>query len=211
LAIRDYLHFAFRDHAALRLAFGNSHWISDELVRANHPWPHQLAAWRARGVRTVINLRGPSESAAYRIEKQACARLGLALVDFRLSSKTAPTRAEILGAKALFEEIAYPALMHCKSGADRTGLMAVLYLHFRRGRPIAEAVAQLGLRYLHMKSGRPGVLDYAFDRYLETAAPAGVSFQAWVESEAYDARALTADYARQMKRNWLADGVLRRE
>ena len=31
--------------------------------------------------------------------------------------------------------------MHCKSGADRAGIMSVLYLHFRQGKTIAEARA----------------------------------------------------------------------
>ena len=55
---KTYLDYLWNDHAYLRLGFSNAHWISDELVRANQPWPHQLAAWKARGVKTVINLRG---------------------------------------------------------------------------------------------------------------------------------------------------------
>ena len=206
-----YLDFVLRDHVGLRLAFRNAHWISDELVRTNQPWPHQLAAWRKAGVRTVLNLRGRSDSATHRIEREACARLGLALVDFRVSSKEVPSRGQILTARDLFETLAYPALMHCKSGADRTGLMSVLYLHFRKGRSIEDAVAQLGLRYGHLKSGRPGVLDYVFARYLKDAAPKGLSFLQWVESPAYDPAALQADYRKVMKRGLLADGLLRRE
>lgn len=211
LRLGDYLEFAFKDHAFLRLGFRNAHWISDEFVRTNQPWPHQLAQWKARGVRTVLNLRGPADGGAQRIEREACAALGLKLVEFRISSKEAPSREQILGARRLFEEIAYPALMHCKSGADRTGLMSVLYLHFRQGRPIAEALDQLSLRYLHLKSGRPGVLDAVFARYLETAEPAGISFLEWVESPAYDPAAIQAAYAGRLKRGWLTEGLLKRE
>jgi protein tyrosine/serine phosphatase len=206
-----WLEFALKDHALLRLGFRNAHWVSDELVRTNHPWPHQLAGWKARGVRTVVNLRGPSDGAAQRIEREACAALGLRLIDFRVSSKEAPRREQVLAAQRLFDEIAYPALMHCKSGADRTGLMSVLYLNFRKGRPIGEAIEQLGLRYLHMKSGRPGVLDAVFARYLAEAEPRGVGFLDWVRSPAYDPAAIETAYARRMKRSWLADGLLRRE
>jgi protein tyrosine/serine phosphatase len=207
----DYLDFAFKDHAFLRLGFRNAHWISDEFVRTNQPWPHQLAQWEARGVRTVLNLRGPADGEAQRIERKACQALGLELVEFRISSKEAPSREQILGARQLFDEIAYPALMHCKTGADRTGLMSVLYLHFRKGRRIAEALEQLSLRYLHLKSGRPGVLDAVFTRYLEDAEPRGISFLEWIESPAYDPAAIQQEYALRMKRSWLADGLLRRE
>lgn len=208
---RAYADFLFKDHAVLRLAFRNAHWISDELVRTNQPWPHQLAAWKRAGIRTVVNLRGPAPSSSRLIEEDACDRLGLELVDFRVSSKAAPTREEVLGAKRLFETIAYPAVMHCKSGADRTSLMAVLYLHFRRGVPIAKAIRQLGLRYLHLRHGRPGVLDEVFDRYLAQAAPAGLTFEDWVKSAAYDPAAITEAWARKAKLRGLFDALIRRE
>ncbi len=38
-------------------------------------------------------------------------------------------------ARALFDRIEYPALFHCKSGADRVGLMAALYLFFKEASP----------------------------------------------------------------------------
>jgi protein tyrosine/serine phosphatase len=209
--IKAYADFLFKDHAVLRLGFRNAHWISDELVRTNQPWPHQLDAWRRAGLKTVINLRGRTEASSHLIEREACARLGLTLVDFRMSSKAAPTREQVLGAKALFETIAYPALMHCKSGADRTGVMAVLYLHFRRGQPIREATRQLSLRYLHLRHGRPGVLDEVFARYLAEVEPTGVSFEDWVTGPAYDPAAIGADYARKAKLRGLFDALVRRE
>jgi protein tyrosine/serine phosphatase len=211
LRLADYLDFVFKDHAFLRLGFRNAHWISDEFVRTNQPWPHQLARWKAQGVRTVVNLRGSADGGSQRIEREACAALGLKLVEFRISSKEAPSREQILAARRLFDEIAYPALMHCKSGADRTGLMAVLYLHFRRGRPIRDAIEQLSLRYLHLKSGRPGVLDAVFATYLEAVEPKGISFLEWVESPDYDPAEIQKAYAARMRRGWLTEGVLRRE
>ena len=53
-AVIDHL---WNDHAWIRLAFSNAHWISDELVRTNQPWPFQVKAWRDRGIRTIVNLR----------------------------------------------------------------------------------------------------------------------------------------------------------
>jgi protein tyrosine/serine phosphatase len=209
--LADYLDLAFKDHGFLRLGFRNAHWVSDELARANQPWPHQLAGWKARGIRTVVNLRGPADGGSQRIERQACAALGLELVEFRVSSNEAPSREQVRAAARLLEEIEYPALIHCKSGADRTGLMAVLYLHLRKGRPIGEALEQLSLRYLHLKSGRPGVLDAVFERYLQEAEPRGLSFLEWVESPDYDAAAIQTAYAARMRRGWLTERVLRRE
>ena len=207
-AVLDYL---WRDHAYLRLAFSNAHWISPELVRANQPWPFQLKAWKARGVRTVINLRGGFDASFYALEKDACARLGLRLVDFTVTSREPPTREQILGAKRLFATIEYPALMHCKSGADRAGVMSVLYMHFRQGKTIREALAQLSPKYLHVRQGLTGVLDFVFERYLEQGEPDGLSFLEWVESPAYDPRALKAEFRAGWWGTLLTEKLIRRE
>jgi protein tyrosine/serine phosphatase len=208
---RTVLDYLWRDHAYLRLGFSNAHWMSDELVRANQPWPFQLKAWRDRGIRTVINLRGGFGASFYALEKAACAELGLTLVNFTIASRDVPTKAQVRGAQRLFETVEYPALMHCKSGADRAGIMAVFYRHFRQHRPIAQARAELSPRYLHVKAGLTGVLDYIFERYLAEGEPAGLSFLQWVESPAYDPAAIKAAFRAGWWGTLLSDRLLRRE
>jgi len=208
---KTYLDYLWNDHAYLRLGFQNAHWISDELVRTNQPWPHQLAAWKARGVKTVINLRGGFDASFHALEKDACERHGLTMVDFTITSREAPSRERVMGAQRLFETIAYPALMHCKSGADRAGIMSVLYMHFRMGKTIREALDQLHLRYLHVKQGKTGVLDYVFERYLAEGEPAGLSFSEWVQSPMYDPAGMKAQFRSEMWGRILTEGLLRRE
>ena len=207
-ALRDYM---WNDHAFLRLRFQNAHWISEELVRTNQPSPEQLAGWKARGIKTIINLRGGFDGSFHVLEKAACEELGLTLVDFTITSREVPSRARVLGARDLFESIEYPALMHCKSGADRAGIMSVFYMHFRKGKTIREALDQLHLRYLHMKAGKTGVLDYTFERYLAEGEPAGLSFIEWVESPAYDPDAIKADFRSQWWGNMFTERLLKRE
>lgn len=207
-ARRDYM---WNDHAFLRLRFQNAHWISDELVRTNQPSPEQLAGWKARGIKTIINLRGGFDGSFYVLEKEACEQLGLKLVDFTITSREVPSRARVLGARDLFQSIEYPALMHCKSGADRAGIMSVFYMHFRKGKPIAEALDQLHLRYLHMKAGKTGVLDYVFERYLAEGEAAGLSFVEWVESPAYQPDAMKADFRAKWWGNFFTERLLKRE
>ncbi|HSV02068.1 MAG TPA: sulfur transferase domain-containing protein [Phenylobacterium sp.] len=209
--VRTYADYLWNDHAYLRLAFSNAHRVSDELVRANQPWPHQLEAWKARGVRTVINLRGDFHRSFYALEREACRRFGLELVNFPMGSREVPSRERVLGARRLFETVRYPALMHCKSGADRAGLMSVLYLHFRKGATIREAMDQLHLRYLHVRQGKTGVLDYTFERYLAEGEPAGMSFLEWVRSPAYDPAGFRADFKAQMWGSLVSERLLNRE
>lgn len=206
-----YLDYMWKDHAYLRLGFSNAHWISDELARANQPWPHQLAEWKRKGIKTVVNLRGGFDASFHALEKEACERLGLEMVNFTITSRDAPSRERVRGAKELFETLKYPAMMHCKSGSDRAGIMSVLYMHFRKGLPIREAMDQLNLRYLHVKQGNCGVLDYTFERYLAEGEPKGLSFLEWVESDGYDAAQIKADFRAGMIGKLITDKLLRRE
>ena len=203
--------YFWKDHAFLRTAFSNAHWLGPDLVRTNQPSPRQLAYWKKKGVKTVINLRGARDEGYYWLEKDACERLGLTLIDAPLDSRDPPETVRIHRARELFRTIQYPVLIHCKSGADRAGIMSVFYMHFRKGLPIREALEQLHIRYLHVKQGKTGVLDYTFERYLAEGEPKGQSFLEWVDSDAYDEAAIKADFRAQMWGRLLTEGILKRE
>lgn len=207
---RAWSHLWWTDHGFIRAVFSNLHWLSPEMARANQPSPAKISAYARMGVRTIVNLRGADDSGAYLLEREACARHGLDLVDFRVKSREAPRPEVVRGACELFERIAYPAVMHCKSGADRAGLMSALYMHFRQGVGVEEALRQLSLRYGHVRQGKTGVLDYFFARYLAEGAPAGLTLLAWVEG-AYDPAEVKACFLSQGWANVLVDQVLRRE
>ena len=205
-----YLHYLWADHAYLRLGFSNAHRVGPDMLRTNQPWPFQLEKWQKTGIRTVINLRG-GKGSFYYLEKHACEKLGLRLEDFGLTSRSLPTAKEIRDARALFRRIQYPAMLHCKSGADRAGMMSVLYAHFHLGQPIAQAREQLSFKYLHMKAGHTGVLDHLFEVYLRDIAPAGVSFYDWTQGPDYDPVRLKSEFHAVWWGTLLTDRLLRRE
>lgn len=209
--------FLFGDHAIIRMAFDNSHEIAPGVWRTYQPSPAKLENWAKRGVRTVVNLRGPKPSAALFLEEEACARLGLRLENFRVYSREAPSIEVLRGARDLFARIEYPALFHCKSGADRVGVFAALYLFFTGRAPLDEALGQLSLLYGHVKQGKTGVIDAAFDLYLAHARANKISlsdvdaFMRWAESDAYDPAAIKRDFMGSWWGNFLTERVLRRE
>lgn len=199
------------DHGFLRTRFSNFHWIEDGVMaRANQPSPEAIARYAAMGFKTILNLRGPSDTGYYALEREACAANGIVMVDARMHSREPPSVEQIRKAKHLFETIEYPALMHCKSGADRAGVMAVLYAHFKMGLPIAEAVEQLSLKYLHVKQGKTGMIDFFFATYLAETEESGKSFIDWVEQD-YDKPKVKAAFMGEWWANILVDKILRRE
>lgn len=198
------------DHGFLRQRFSNFHWISPEMARANQPSPEQIARYAEMGIKTIVNLRGQSDTGYYWLEREACAKHGLVLVDAPLGSREAPSKERVYRAKEIVETIAYPALMHCKSGADRAGLMAVFYKHFREGVPIDQALEQLSLKYLHVKHGKTGLLDFFFQTYLEETRENGKSFLDWVRDD-YDPARVKAAFKPTAWGNVLVDVILKRE
>lgn len=183
---RAWREMLWNDHGFLRIGFRNLHQISNELWRANQPQPHHLRSMISEiGLKTLVNLRGPSKKGYYLLEKETCQSLGIKLVDFKVFSREVPSPAQILAARDLFNEIEYPAVIHCKSGADRTGIMAALYLILRLQQPVDVAAKQLSIKYLHIRQGKTGVLDYYLEAYLSAQADTGISFLDWATDEAY--------------------------
>lgn len=206
----SYLDMLFVDHGIFRMVYANSHRISDEAWRSAQPAPHHVSRFARAGIRTIVNLRGERQCGSYWLEQKACERHGIKLVNFQIRSRAAPTREELEGAKRLFDEIEYPMLMHCKSGADRAGLMSVLYRFLREGVPLTEAKKELSLRYGHIRQAHTGILDYFFEKYIEDNAVRPMPFFQWVET-VYDPDELKRTFHSKGWADRIVDSVLRRE
>jgi len=207
---RAWAHMVLVDHGAFRLFYLNRHRVAPGLWRSAQPAPHQLAWFAQRGVRTIVNLRGGREHGSWQLQKEACDRLGLELVEFVTRSREAPDREAILAAKEFFETLKYPAVLHCKSGADRAGFVAALYLILHEGRPVSEALRQLSLRYGHFRFAKTGILDAFFERYRVEGEEKGIPFLEWVE-RIYDPEALMRDFRPRFLSDFIVDKVMHRE
>lgn len=206
----SYLDMMVMDHGLFRLVYLNKHRLSAEAWRSAQPGPGHLRAIKAMGIRTVVNLRGERLCGSFWNEERACRELGLKLVNYQVRSRAAPSREEIHGAVELFKTVEYPILMHCKSGADRAGLMSALYRHFREGVSIAEAKNELALKYGHIRQADTGILDYFFERYLADTAERPMPFLTWVDT-VYDPDELKATFLSSGWANRIVDNVLQRE
>jgi len=198
------------DHGFLRARFANRHDLGRGMFRENQPSPERIAVLAEDGIKTILNLRGPSPKGFYLLEKEACEKHGIELIDFRVYSRDVHTVEKIKGARDLFERIEYPAVMHCKSGADRTGFMGVLYRHFHMGDTIEQALSrELNLKKLHVRQGKTGMLDFFFEDYLRYAKDHDISFMDWVET-VYDPPDVKARFMAQWSGNPITE-ILRRE
>jgi len=198
------------DHGVLRTHFRNRHDLGGGMYRENQPNPKRIAIWASEGAKTVINLRGQSPKGFYLLEREACEQHGIKLINFRMFSRDTHTAYKIRAAKELFDMIEYPAVMHCKSGADRTGIMGVLYRHFKMGETIETAIEQLSLKYMHVRHGKTGMLDFFFEDYLAYNAKTPMAFMDWVEN-VYDPADVKSRFMAGKLGSFVTDSVLKRE
>lgn len=198
------------DYGIARTVYNNRHRVSDDVWRSAQPAPHQVGWLARRGIKTIVNLRGEQTFGTRWLEEQACARHGVTLVDLSLKSRAPPTRDKFLAMRDLLGRIEYPILLHCKSGADRAGLMSVIVRHVREGIPISKAKEQLSLRYGHVRSADTGVLDAIFEHYLEDEAKTGIGFWDWIET-VYDPDQISRSFKARGWANRLVNGILNRE
>lgn len=205
-----YLDMLVVDYGATRMVFNNRHQVSADAWRSAQPAPHHIAMMARRGIKTIINLRGDQTAGTRWLEEQACQRHGLKLVNLTLRSRAAPTRQELRAVRDCLASVEYPILVHCKSGADRAGLMSVLIRHDREGVPIATARDQLSLRYGHIKQAATGVLDAVFEKYIDDNARSPIPFWQWVETR-YDPDQIDRSFQSRKWASRLVDQILRRE
>lgn len=148
---------------------GNFHTvIAGELYRSAQPTASQIESYAQNyGIRTIVNLRGASKNASwYTDEISTAQRLGIKHIDFRMVSSRELTAEQADQLVALLKDAPKPILIHCQAGADRTGLVSVIYSHQIAGVPTEKAEQQLSLYFGHV--GLPLVSKaYAMDKTWE--------------------------------------------
>ena len=199
---RSLFYVRWLDHGVLRTFWTNHAEVAPGVWRSNHPAHERLADLAAEGFKTILNLRGGFHLAHHKFEKESCARLGMRLVDVPMSARTAPDPKTLLNLIRALGEVEKPVLMHCKSGADRTGLAAAIYLMEYAGAPLEVARRQLSPRFLHFRRSKTGILDHVLDLYGARLAQGPIRFADWVATE-YDMAAAARGFAERQARRGL--------
>ncbi|MDX1347263.1 MAG: tyrosine-protein phosphatase [Thiomicrorhabdus chilensis] len=200
------------DHEIIRSLYRNFFSLSNNAYRSNQPSPGFVRKLKKKyGIKTIINLRRADNSGHFLLEKEACEQENIQLVIHSLSSRRFPKVENILKAKYLLETVQYPILIHCKSGADRAGLMSVFYMHFIQKQPLKDAVKQLSIKFGHFRWADTGKLDFFFDAFFNYQKDhPEIEFLDWV-TNVYDREALDKQFHSSGWANIVVNKILRRE
>src|SRR5262249_7259134 len=121
-------------------------------------------------------------------ESRATHRLNVAQEDICLSASRLPSVHEMRRLIEVLDHTTYPVLLHCKRGADRTGLVSTVVLLLQTDVSLTEASRQLGLRYGHVALGKTTYLNVFLDLYQEWLCQQGLHhsrdiFRHWLECD----------------------------
>lgn len=140
--------------------------VPGEVFRAAQPTGDVAGLIQSQRLASVLNLRGGGPADAWYVDEvEATREAGVDFYDLPMSATRRPSRRELLTLLDLFGRCKYPLLIHCKSGADRTGLAVGLYLMSRRGMPPDRAESAFTLSHAHIPLFGPERLHEPFREY----------------------------------------------
>ena len=190
---RAHIYNMWFDHAVLRIFWTNFYPVAPGVYRSNQPTHRRFLKLKKMGIKSILNLRGAAGAAHYLVEEESCREVGLNLVNVTFHARHAAPAEDILKVIEAFRTIEKPFVMHCKSGADRAGFAAAIYLIVIEGETVAQARRMLSLKYAHLKNSKTGVLDYILDLYEARNKRDPISFEDWVRTE-YDFMAVQQEF-----------------
>jgi protein tyrosine/serine phosphatase len=144
---------------------------------------------KAHGIRTVVNLRGCSFPLPwYLAESRATQALDVAQEDICFSAGRLPSPSELRRLVDVLDHAEYPLLLHCRRGADRTGMASTIAVLLSTAQDFTLARRQLGLRYGHVALGNTASLDQFFSLYADWLGAHGMEhspavFRRWLLHE----------------------------
>ncbi|CCM75480.1 dual specificity protein phosphatase family protein [Rhizobium mesoamericanum] len=140
--------------------------VAGEVYRSSQPSPQAMVDFSKRyGIKTIIDLRGGTNSQRWNAEVEQAKALGIEHIDFPMSAykELSPERAKEL--IQVMKDAPKPLLIHCLSGADRTGLASALYLAAISKTDEKVAEGQMSIFYGHI--ALPISRAFAMDRTFE--------------------------------------------
>ena len=155
------------DHNFTNVVRLNFHEIAKNVFRSSQPTMWQLKRLKKKyNLVEIVNLKDENRNCAYfHFEEEKCQELGLKLVNVQIGSREFPTYEDLLSYKKVIEEMQEPVLIHCKAGADRTGIFCTLYQYFKENRDIRDTDQLKLFPYGHVKYSNAGKVDYYFEQF----------------------------------------------
>jgi protein tyrosine/serine phosphatase len=118
------------------------------------------------GIRSVVNLRGRNADEAWYVnEIKTCSELGIKHYDVALSALHEPAPSLVRQLLEIFKSAPRPLLVHCQSGADRSGLAAAMWKVIVDHETKTTAEKQLTIWDGHIPVGGTIAMDRFYEKW----------------------------------------------
>lgn len=112
--------------AASNEDLGHFFQVDEHLYRGQQPTDHGFELLKAKGVKTVVDLRHTKDQIAH--EKEVVEKLGMKFVSIPINCLLPVSQAPVQAWVKVFSDPANgPIFVHCAHGRDRTGTMTAVY------------------------------------------------------------------------------------
>ena len=142
------------------------------------------------GIQTVISLRRPKPGKGwYKNEKAMAESLGIAHHDIAMDLTFSPRIDHLLELRDLIENAPKPLLVHCKGGANRTGLASIMAKLLDGSSSLADARAQVSWKFLVTRDNSVGIPFFdGYSAWLNASDQEHSTdkFNEWLENEYID-------------------------
>ena len=152
-----YVHFYFFDHGWIRAIYDNYFMVDEKLHRSSHPSYSTLKKAASLGITQVISLRHPGKISYQLLEERWTDRLGLKFISYSMSASDISDPSTYLHILDQINNNSGKTLIHCKSGADRSGLVSALYLLNQSVPQIQKSLQMLNWKFGHFGLGKKAI------------------------------------------------------
>ena len=155
-------------YALYAVATGNFHAITPgEAYRSAQLDKEHLEYYTSKfGIRSILNLRGENPDKQWYVDElNFSTEHKLANYDIALSSSDEPSKAQSARIMGIIRTAPRPILIHCRAGADRSGLVAAMWKVAVDNEPKSEAKKQLTLLCGHIPLFGRVAMDSFFEKW----------------------------------------------
>ncbi len=143
---------------------GNFYEIAPGIYRSHQLYEFNMPKFYEKyHFKTVLNLQGAKpDKKWYQYEKNFAKEHNITLIDFKISDKKIQSIETMKKLVKIVKNARKPILIHCRAGADRTGLVSAIYLYSIGDK---NASKMLSFKYGHISFGPTKAMDESFEKF----------------------------------------------
>lgn len=148
------------------LIIGNFHKVDNNVYRSAQLFSFNMPYYvEKNNIKSIINLRGPSQRDWYKYEKEFSKKSNIKHYDFGFSDRKVQSIEKMTKLVELIKNAPKPLLIHCKAGADRASLASALYLLGVKND--FSASDQISLKFGHFPwlGSKTNAMDKSFEKF----------------------------------------------